>query len=116
MKIALDLDNTITASQQSIKFFGTLSNLLIPAHHQIIILTNREPGTEQEVSAELNNLNIAYSEIIITAEKSDYIEKHSIEVFFEDTDEYFLSLPENVLVFKIRESGNFDFAEKTWIV
>ena len=35
--------------------------------------------------------------------------------FIEDTDEYFLHLPESVLVFKTREAGNFDFAVKKWI-
>ena len=114
MKIALDLDNTITASQQSIEVFSLLSKLFIKSH-EIIILTNREPGSEKEIADELKKLNICYSQIIITAEKADYILKNNIQVFFEDTDNYFLNLPENVLVFKVREAGNFDFMKKKWI-
>lgn len=114
MKIALDLDNTITGSSQSIEFFSLLSQLFINAH-EIIILTNREPGTEQEIADELKNLNISYSAIIITAEKAEFILKAGIQIFFEDTDEYFMNLPEEVLVFKVREAGNYDFLQKKWI-
>jgi hypothetical protein len=114
IKIAIDLDNTINGSALSIKFFSMLTNLLSPEH--ITILTNREPGTEDQIREELNKLGISYSDIVITAEKADYILQNNIEVFFENEDEYFLSLPESVLVFKIREDGNFDFSEKgRWI-
>jgi hydroxymethylpyrimidine pyrophosphatase-like HAD family hydrolase len=114
IKIAIDLDNTITASRLSIKFFSMLTNLLSTDHH-ITILTNREPKTEKEIAAELNKLGISYSSIIITADKADYIMQNGIEVFVEDTDEYFIGLPCSVLVFKIREDGNFDYLEKKWI-
>ena len=115
IKIAIDLDGTINGSALSRKFFGILTNLLITDHH-ITILTNRQPGTEDQIREELRMLGISYSDIVITAEKADYIMQNNIEVFFEDTDENFLSLPETVLVFKIREDGNFDFGkEGRWI-
>ena len=114
MKIALDLDNTITASLQSIEFFSVLSNLLI-AEHKIYILTNREPGTEQLVAEELDDLNIEYSEIIITAQKAQFIRDNKISIYFENEDEMFLELGEEVLVFKVREDGNFSFPQKKWI-
>lgn len=114
MKIALDLDNTITASEQSIEFFGVLTHLLI-GEHEIHIITNRQPETEHEVAQELDALGIEYSQIVITADKARFINSNGIQIFFEDTDEYFLELGSDVLVFKIRESGNFDFGEKKWL-
>jgi hypothetical protein len=114
MKIALDLDNTITADKNSVEFFRIITHLLIP-EHRIYILTNRETGTEQEIAEELDYLGIEYSEIVITAEKADYITQNNITIFFEDMDEYLLDLPEKVTVFKIREAGNFSFAERKWV-
>ena len=114
MKIAIDLDNTITASRDSIEFFEILTHLLCPIH-EIFILTNREPGTEQQVADELDYMGIEYSQIVITAQKAQYIKDKRITVYFENEDEYFLELGEEVTVFKIREDGNFSFAEKKWI-
>jgi uncharacterized HAD superfamily protein len=114
MKIAIDLDNTITANKESIEFFSVLSQFLITSH-KIYIITNREPNTEQEIAEELDYHNIDYSEIIITADKAQYIRENNIEILFEDTDEYFLELGEEVTVFKIREQGNFDFKAKKWV-
>lgn len=114
MKIAIDLDNTITASQQSIKFFKTITHLLID-EHTIFIITNREPGSEQEIAQELQDLEINYSHIVITDKKAAYIRQNSIQIFVDNEDEYFLELGEDILVFKIRENGNFSFAEKKWI-
>ena len=115
IKIAIDLDGTINGSALSLKFFSMLTNLLI-TDHQIVILTNREPGTEDQIREELNKLGISFSSIIITADKADYILQNGIEVFFENEDEQFLSLPDTVLVCKVREDGNFDFGkEGRWI-
>ena len=114
IKIAIDLDNTITASKQSIEFFSVLTHLLI-AEHRIYIITDRQPNTEQEIAEELDYLGIEYNQIIITHKKAEYIKEHGINIFFENQDEQFLELGEEVVVFKIRESGNFDFSEKKWI-
>ena len=114
MKIALDLDNTITANKNSIEFFSILTHLLI-AEHKIYIITNREPETEKEIEQELKIIGIEYNEIIITPDKAKYIKENNINIFFENQDEYFLELGEDVVVFKIREEGNFSFHEKKWI-
>ncbi len=114
LKIALDLDNTITASKQSIEFFKILTHLLIN-EHSIYIITNRELNTEQAIAEELDCFDIEYTEIVITDKKAEYIIKEGIEVFFENSDECFLELPESVVVLKIRECHNFSFAEKKWI-
>lgn len=81
MKIALDLDNTITASQQSIEFFRAITHLLI-AQNNIYILTNREPGTEQEIAQELKELGINYHRIVITDKKAEFITNNNITIFF----------------------------------
>jgi hydroxymethylpyrimidine pyrophosphatase-like HAD family hydrolase len=114
MKIAIDLDNTLNSSKTSIEFFSTLTHLLI-AEHRIYILTDREPNSEQEIADELDYLGIEYSEIVITDKKAEFIKEQGITIFFENQDEFFLELGESVTVFKIRESGNFDFSEKKWI-
>ena len=116
MKIGIDLDNTITASKESIEFFSVLTNLLI-AEHRIYIITAREPNSEQDIAGELDLYGIEYSEIVITDNKAEYIrgEGKGISIFFEDCDEFLLEVPSSVVVFKIRESMNFDFAEKKWL-
>jgi uncharacterized HAD superfamily protein len=114
MKIAIDLDQTITADRNSIEFFSILTHLLI-AEHRIYIISNREPNSEQETADELDYLNIEYSQIVITDQKAKYIRDNKITIFFENQDESFLELGEEVIVFKIRESGNFSFSEKKWI-
>ena len=87
MKIAIDLDNTITASRDSIEFFEILTHLLIPdPEYRIVILTNRVPNSEQEVAEELDYLGIEYSEIVITADKAGYIRDNKITFNFEDSD------------------------------
>jgi len=114
MKIAIDIDNTITASRDSVEFFRTLTTLLISAH-QIIVISNRNESDRETTEEELDVLGIRYNKLILTADKAEYILKHGIEFVFEDTDEYFLELPETITVFKIRESGNFCFSEHKWI-
>jgi len=114
MKIGIDIDNTITASSESVSFFGMLTRLLRPVA-EIHVITAREPGTEERIKAELQEMAIEFTCIVITADKKRYIEEEGISILFEDTDEYFLELGEDVTVFKIREPGNFDFVAKKWI-
>ena len=113
MNIAIDLDNTIAASRESIEFFEILTQLLAPIH-KLYILTNREPNTEQLVAIELDYLGIDYSEIVITSNKAQFIKENKITIFFENEDEYFLELGEEVTVFKIRAESNFSFSAKKW--
>lgn len=110
MKIGIDLDNTITATPQ---FFELLTNLT-EGKAEIHIITAREPGTEAEVDRELKYLGIRYDYIAITRKKQSYIMSKGIEVYFDDTDEYFQHLPESVNVFKIREPGNFCYETHRW--
>jgi len=114
LNIGIDVDNTITASKSSIRFFRLLSMLMYD-HAEIHIITNREPGSEAAIAQELQYMEIRYHYLKITKNKAEYIRDHNITIFYENTDEYFLELPEDVLVFKIREPGNFSFPEKKWI-
>ena len=111
MKIAIDLDNTITYSPE---FFRILTKALI-AENDIFIITNRDPHTMEETEEELSVLGIRFNKVVLTGDKAEYIKENGIQVFIDDVDEYHLEIDENVLVFKIREPGNFDFAEKKWI-
>lgn len=113
LKIAIDIDGTIDISPVSIEFFKKLTKSL---DAKIFILTNRNPSnySRQCTSRELDGMGIKYDHLIITADKVKCILDNDINIFFENTDEYFLDLPESVIVFKARESMNFDFSSKRW--
>ena len=114
MKIAIDLDNTITASKNSVEFFRAITHLLIP-ENDIVILTNRNETDRVNTEQELDVLGIRYNKLVLTGDKASYILKNNIQFLFEDTDEYLLTLPDSVLVFKVREEGNFNFNTHKWV-
>tara|TARA_Y100000310_G_C20701093_1_gene829951 strand:+ start:1024 stop:1419 length:396 start_codon:yes stop_codon:yes gene_type:complete len=114
-KIGIDLDHCINSNERTIEFFSAFTAAFSELGAFIYIITNREPGSEKEVQAELDQLDIVWHQIEITAEKAKFIIDRGITIYFDDTDEYFLDLPESVCVFKIREEGNFDFNHKKWI-
>ena len=112
MIIAVDLDATITAYPS---FFKAFTAAMIDSGHQIHIVTDRPPGTENRVKELLDEYGIKYDKIIITNDKFSYILEKGIQAIFDDTDEYIQNLPEEVAVFKIREHYNFDLSEKKWL-
>jgi len=112
MQIGVDLDATISAYPE---FFKLFTKAMSEAGCKVHIITDRVPGTEQRVAEELRTYGITYDLIHITDNKSEYIMKEGISVLFDDTDEYFLDLPESVAVFKVREHYNFDFEQKKWL-
>jgi hypothetical protein len=112
MKIAIDMDNTITAYP---KFFAAFTRAMQKGGCEIHVVTNCQPGSHDNVAHRLAALSVSYDHIEITADKAGYIMNEGITVFFDDTDEYFLSLPETVAVFKPREPGNFDFGSRKWV-
>jgi hypothetical protein len=116
MRIGIDLDNTITASKNSIKFFSLLTNLFRGAA-VVYIITNRDKNeySRKDTMNELRDLEIYYDELVNTKNKKDVIVDEEITVYFDDTDEYFLELPDSVTVLKIREDGNFDFSAHKWL-
>jgi RNA polymerase sigma factor (sigma-70 family) len=112
LKIGIDLDDTITYCPQ---FFSLMTNAMKNVT-EIHIFTNREqtPESESNIRNELSELDICYHHLVITGDKAEYILKNGISVFFDDTDEYLVNLPESVRVFKIREPWNFDFDKHVW--
>ena len=116
LRIGIDLDNTITATNESKKFFTLFTSLMSQAAI-IYIITNRDTSaiSREKTIQELDELIIIYDELVITDKKEEFILKKGITVYFDDTDEYFQNIPESVVVFKIRESGNFDFKNHKWL-
>ena len=112
MKIAVDLDATITAYPL---FFKVFTSAMIESGCQVHIVTDRPPGTEDNVKELLAEYGIKYHKIMITRNKGQYIHEQGIEVLFDDTDEYFVDLPEEIAVFKVRQHYNFDFHENKWL-
>jgi hypothetical protein len=118
LKIGIDLDNTINENDITKSFFFLMTQHMWKSGEvEIHIITNREQtrNSRRETLHELEHYGIHYDFLEITPNKHDYILKHGINVYFDDTDEYFQSLPESVTVFKIREGGNFDFDDGKWV-
>ena len=114
IKIGIDLDNTITADDNSKEFFRIICHLLHP-EYEIHIITNRDETDRENTEQELSVLGIRYNKLILTENKAEYILKNGITIYFENSDEFFLELPQDITVFKIREHHNFSFSEKKWI-
>ena len=112
MKIAVDLDGTISEYPE---FFKLFTKAMSQAGCKIYVVTDRPPGTEDIVTEQLQGYGIRYDVVKITGQKSQYIVKEGIMVLFDDVDQYFTDLPPEVAVFKIRQKYNFDFSEKRWI-
>ena len=113
MKVAIDIDGVISAYPQ---FFAVLTNAL-KGKVEIYILSNRDPSEQsrKETEKELTEWGIWYEHLVILNKKSKVILEHEIDVFFENEDEQFISLPSSILVLKVREPGNFDFGSDRWI-
>jgi len=113
LKIGIDLDDCITYQPQFFHLFTHAMKGVAEIH----IITNREPtrASEDSTKDELRTIGIHYNYLKITGEKSKYILEKGITVYFDDTDEYYLTLPESVTVFKIREAMNFDYENHKWL-
>ena len=114
IKVGIDLDNCITADQNSKEFFRIICHLLHP-EYEIHIITNRDKSSRRDTVKELEELGIQYSHLELTSQKAKYILKEGINIYFDDSDTYFLSLPKSVLVLKVREEYNFDYNSHRWI-
>ena len=111
LKIGIDLDGTISEYPA---FFKLFTKAAVDAGGIIYIITDRAPGTEAFVRAELESYGLTWHVLKITSEKSSYILHEGISVLFEDVDDYFVDLPPEVAVFKVRQQYNFDFVNKRW--
>ena len=111
MKIGLDLDGTISEYPE---FFEIFSRAMAETGCRIYVITDRTPGTEVDVADELERYGITYHVLKITSDKAKYMLEEGISVLYDDRDEYFEKLPEQVAVFKIRQKYNFDFVRRKW--
>ncbi len=110
LKIGIDLDDCITYCPDFFRLFTQALKGVAEIH----IITHREQTSASQANTidELRALGIHYTCLKITGEKARYILDNGITVYFDDSDENFLDLPESVTVFKIREPMNFDFEEQ----
>jgi hypothetical protein len=111
LKIGVDLDGTISEYPQ---FFKLFTKAMAEAGCKIYVITDRLPGTQRLVAAELAEYGITYDVLKVTSNKAGYILKEGIDVLFDDMDRYFWELPEEVAVFKVRQKYNFDFGRMMW--
>jgi len=112
MKLALDLDDTITRYPE---FFSKLSQLWCD---DVYILTFR--SDMQSCIDDCKRHNIKYTEIILANKDDDSkakeIERLGIEVFFDDCPEFLVHVPKNVATFMTRCENNFDYARKQFLL
>ena len=117
MKVALDIDGTISEHPQ---FFAMLSTALRSDGHRVLILTYRDSSQaeREKTEAELAAWGVGFDELVFAnslEEKGKLCAAHGINLFFDDQDECIVDVPEGILVCKIRNGGNFDFEEQRWL-
>jgi hypothetical protein len=115
MKVALDIDGTISEHPE---FFAVLSAALRAAGHQVVILTYRDPARAEATRAHLAAWGIQFDELVIAPSleaKGELCGTFGVDLFFDDQDECIVTVPQNVLVCKVRNGGNFDFGRRRWL-
>ena len=114
-KILVDIDGTITYAPE---FFAELTQRFAPIA-EIHIVTARYQIEDEENNDEteklLRDIGVHFDHLVFTSEKALYCIEKGIDIVFEDVDEYFKELPENILVFKIRETHNYDWGTYRWV-
>jgi len=105
MKVALDIDDTITRHPA---FFAFLSKALLDAGHEVVILTFREDRTS--TAADLAGWGVVYTDLItstldahlehgVNEWKGAMCQQHGIDLFFEDSMEVLQHVPEPTVCF-----------------
>jgi hypothetical protein len=115
MKVALDIDGTISEHPE---LFALLSASLRAAGHVVVILTYRDPERAELTRRQLAGWRIEFDQILFAPSlhgKGELCREHGIDVFIDDQDECIVGTPENVLVLKVRNGGNFDFDDRKWL-
>jgi hypothetical protein len=108
--LGIDLDGTI---DEAPAFFQFLTRTWPGPKY---VITYRE--NEAKVRTDVAQLGIADVHIVLVdsfAEKADAIRRLRIKVFFDDMDEVLLHVPKDVVVFKIRNDGNFCYDTRKWL-
>lgn len=111
MKIAFDLDGTITDAPE---FFSTLSKLW---NDDVYVITYRED--RKSAITDLNELDIHYTKLILVhsfEEKAEVVKRLEIAVYFDDMPEMLKQMPKETAVCLFRNEGNFDFKDRRWML
>jgi hypothetical protein len=115
MNIALDIDGTISERPD---FFAELSTSFRRAGHRVLVLTYRDPARADATRVQLAAWGVEFDQLVIAPSlnsKGAMCAAHGVHLFFDDQDECIADVPESVLVFKVRNGGNFDFDSRRWL-
>lgn len=78
---------------------------------KVHIITYREKEDRDQTIAQLEEMGIFYDSLYIAdsfEDKSRFIAENNIKVFMDDMDEIIRHVPEDVLVLKPRNGGNYE--------
>ena len=110
--------NAFRVSSELAEFFAMLSAALRAAGHYVLVLTYRDPARDTATREQLAAWGVVFDELVIASSleaKGELCGVYGVDLFFDDQDECIASVPECVLVCKVRNGGNFDFARRQWI-
>jgi len=111
MKVGLSFENTIEAFPDLFRLItGRIRDVA-----ELHILISGQWDDIATVEARLSSLQIGYDCVAHVGDGSEYINEQGIKIVISDDDSLFCSLPEEIVVLKLRESGNFDFADAKWV-
>jgi len=108
--LGIDLDGTI---DEAPVFFQFLTQTY-PG--KVYIITYRDDPAK--IKRDVERSNVRCDELILASsfeQKAVIIERLGIKVFFDDMDEALLHIPEGVVVMKIRNGGNSNYAQRKWL-
>jgi uncharacterized HAD superfamily protein len=110
MNIGIDLDGTITDAPE---FFRALTSKW---DGKVYIITYRD--NKEIAENDVKKFGVKFDEVILVnsfKEKADVIREKNIKFFFDDMDEVIMHIPEDVMVFKVRNGGNFCSDSSKWL-
>jgi len=111
MKVGLSFENTIEAFPDLFRLItGRIRDVA-----ELHILISGQWDDIATVEARLSSLQIGYDCVAHVGDDSEYINEQGIKIVISDDDSLFCWLPEEIVVLKLRESGNFDFADAKWV-
>ncbi len=86
LKLAFDVDGVITEMPE---FYSAITHALKAQGHTVIVLTDFDEYFRDQRVRELASYNIAYDELVITAEKKQYCIDNNIDYALDDTPSYY---------------------------
>lgn len=112
MRIGIDLDETISALPT---WFAFLSKAVVSAGHEIHVITNREPGSESEVIAELAEHGVEYSKVHVPTTnvdppswKGELARGLELDLMIDDSPEALAKMPAKTARFWLCDPEVFD--------